>query len=153
MIQRRDSPMRFNVTDASPQLTEPKLIQPTLVDPMRTLHRLSKFSRPVMVAAASIIVTAASASCAVAGTLFGEPACETWPTMSAESTRTWTLAFLAPLSMAYETRQKTGEDKFNYKAEAAERAMASIDSFCKDNPGKTAADGAAPYLESLVGRR
>lgn len=89
----------------------------------------------------------------MAGSLFGDPACETWPTMDIEARRKWTLAFLAPLSMAHEDRQKTGEDKFNSKVEAAERAMANIDAFCKANPEKTAADGAAAHLESLVGTR
>ncbi len=55
--------------------------------------------------------------------------------------------------MAHEDRQKTGEDKFNSKAQAAEKAMLSIDGFCQANPGQTAADGAAAHLQALVGTR
>lgn len=106
-----------------------------------------------MAAAAGLILSTAGVPTATAGSLFGDPACETWPAMDIDAKRRWTLAFLAPLSMAHEDRQKTGEDKFNSKAQAAERAMTSIDGFCVTNPGKTAADGAAAHLESLVGTR
>ncbi len=119
----------------------------------RAFWQRPTFSPRVMFAAAGLIMATAGTPAATAGSLFGDHACETWPTMDIEARRKWTLAFLAPLSMAYETRQKTGEDKFNYKAEAAERAMASIDGFCAVNPGKTAADGAAAHLEALVGTR
>ncbi len=125
----------------------------TALHTSRAFWRRPILSRPLMLAAASLIMATAGTPAATAGSLFGDPACETWPGMEIEARRKWTLAFLAPLSMAYETRQKTGEDKFNSKAEAAERAMASIDGFCAANPGKTAADGAAAHLESLVGTR
>lgn len=119
----------------------------------RAFWRRPTLSPRVMFAAAGLIMATAVTPAATAGSLFGDPACESWPAMDIEARRTWTLAFLAPLSMAYETRQKTGEDKFNYKAEAAERAMTSIDGFCTANPAQTAADGAAAHLESLVGTR
>ncbi len=119
----------------------------------RALQRLATLSPRVMLAAAGLIMATAATPAATAGSLFGDPACETWPAMDIEARRKWTLAFLAPLSMAHEDRQKTGEDKFNSKAEAADRAMTSIDGFCTANPGKTAADGAAAHLESLVGTR
>ncbi len=119
----------------------------------RALWRLPDFSRALAAAAAGLVLGAALAPAASAGSLFGDPACETWPSMDIEARRRWTLAFLAPLSMAHEDRQKTGEDKFNSKAQAAEKAMLSIDGFCQANPGQTAADGAAAHLQALVGTR
>lgn len=123
----------------------------------RASSRLRILSRPLMATAAGLTLTvmlaAPLAPPASAGSLFGDPACETWPSMDIDVRRRWTLAFLAPLSMAHEDRQKTGEDKFNSKAEAAERAMISIDHYCQANPGNTAADGAAAHLQALVGTR
>ena len=109
--------------------------------------------RAAMAGVTSLVLSAAATPAATAGSLFGDTPCERWSGMEIDAKRRWTLAFLAPLSMAHEDRQKTGEDKFNSKAEAAERAMTSIDGYCKTNPGKGAADGAAAYLESLVGTR
>ena len=100
-----------------------------------------------------LVLSTTSAPAATAASLFGDTPCERWTGMDIEAKQRWTLAFLAPLSMAHEDRQKTGEDKFNSRALAAERAMASIDGYCIANPGKGAADGAAAYLESLVGTR
>ena len=128
-------------------------MQTNTLNQKRALGRLRSISRPVVTAAAGLILSTAAVPSAMAGSLFGDPACETWPSMDIEAKRTWTLAFLAPLSMAHEDRQKTGEDKFNSRAQAAERAMTSIDGYCVANPGKTAADGAAAHLESLVGSR
>ncbi len=106
-----------------------------------------------MAGVTSLVLLATVTPTAIAASLFGDTPCERWSDMNIEAKRRWTLAFLAPLSMAHEDRQKTGEDKFNSKAEAAERAMTSIDGYCTANPGKGAADGAAAYLESLVGTR
>ena len=100
-----------------------------------------------------LVLSATAAPAAIAGSLFGDTPCGRWSGMDNEAKQRWTLAFLAPLSMAHEDRQKTGEDKFNSKAEAAERALTSIDNYCAANPGKDAADGAAAHLESLVGTR
>jgi hypothetical protein len=135
-------------------MRQPKLIDMHLT-PLRTLRFIAsqkRLSRHFAAATACILIAGAM-PVVNAGSLFGDPACETWPSTDIEVRRRWTLAFLAPLSMAHEDRQKTGEDKFNSKAEAAERAMTSIDSFCAANPGKTAADGAAAHLQSLVGTR
>ncbi len=102
---------------------------------------------------AALTLSAAAAPAAIAASLFGDTPCERWSAMEIDAKRRWTLAFLAPLSMAHEDRQKTGEDKFNSRAEAAERAITSIDGYCTANPAKGAADGAAVHLESLVGTR
>ncbi len=125
----------------------------TTLHPSRALRRRTALLRPVMFAAAGLLMATAGMPAATAGSLFGDHACTNWPTMDIEARRKWTLAFLAPLSMAHEDRQKTGEDKFNSRAEAAERAMTSIDGYCVANPDKTAADGAAAHLEALVGTR
>lgn len=109
--------------------------------------------RPAMAVITVLLLSTAGAPATIAASLFGDTPCERWSGMDIEAKQRWTLAFLAPLSMAHEDRQKTGEDKFNSRALAAERAMASIDGYCTANPGKDAADGAAAHLESLVGTR
>ncbi len=121
---------------------------------MRTMPQLVAQARAVIIGMmVAFTVTLADTTAATAASLFGDTPCERWASMEFDAKQRWTLAFLAPLSMAHEDRQKTGEDKFNSRARSAERAMASIDSYCTANPGKGAADGAAAHLESLVGTR
>lgn len=55
-----------------------------------------------------LVLSTTSAPAAIAASLFGDTPCERWTGMDIEAKQRWTLAFLAPLSMAHEDRQKTG---------------------------------------------
>ncbi|MEO0317489.1 MAG: hypothetical protein RL404_1166 [Pseudomonadota bacterium] len=88
-----------------------------------------------------------------AASLFGDHSCKDWMTLEAATKKTWTNAFLAPLSMAHEDRRKTGTDKYNDDPYAADAAIKGIDRYCEAHPEGGAADGAGDYLSSLVSGR
>lgn len=98
------------------------------------------------------LMFAAHAS-AFAASLFGDHSCKDWTTLETATKKTWTRAFLAPLSMAHEDRRKTGTDKYNDDPYAADAAIRGIDRYCEAHPEAGAADGAGDYLSSLVSGR
>jgi hypothetical protein len=99
---------------------------------------------------ASVILLACAFIPAHAASLFGDPSCEDWARMDARKKTQWTNAFLAPLSLTYQGLKRTGPDQYNDDANGAERAVLSIDGFCRTHPEQGPADGAAAYLKSLV---
>ena len=89
---------------------------------------------------------------AQAVSLFGDHSCQDWHKLDYARKKDWANAFLAPLSLTYQGLQRTGPDKYNDDAKGFEPAILSIDDFCHTHPELGAADGAAAYLNALVGR-
>lgn len=98
-----------------------------------------------------LAVLACTISHARSASLFGDHTCADWGPMPYSSKKDWTNAFLAPLSLTYQGLKKTSEDRYNNDPQAFEHAILSIDHFCDANPKLSPADGAASYLQSLVG--
>jgi hypothetical protein len=94
---------------------------------------------------------ACTAITSTAGSLFGDLTCQTWADLDYSRKKTWTNAFLAPLSLTHQGLERTKPDRYNEDSKAFEPAIASIDKFCLSHPKLTPADGAASYLNSLVG--
>ena len=86
-----------------------------------------------------------------AASLFGDLTCQTWADLDYSRKKTWTNAFLAPLSLTHQGLERTKPDRYNEDSRAFEPAIASIDKFCLSNPKLSPADGAASYLNSLIG--
>ncbi len=66
--------------------------------------------------------------------------------------KTWTNAFLAPLSLTHQGLKKNAPDRYNDDPNASEPAIASIDSFCLLHPKLGPAEGAVSYLDALIGK-
>jgi len=81
--------------------------------------------------------------------LFGDHSCMSWQSLGYAEKRTWTNAFLAPLSLTLKGLQKSKEDKYNDDPKAHEAAIKGIDDFCLKHPDLGAADGAGRYLKKL----
>ncbi len=124
---------------------------------MRTqLYASASRNTPMHTVLASLMVALgmyAAQAPAFAASLFGDHSCKDWATLEQATKKTWTNAFLAPLSMAHEDRRKTGTDKYNDDPYAADAAIKGIDRYCETHPEGGAADGAGAYLSSLVGGR
>ncbi len=93
---------------------------------------------------ATVNVTAAS--------LFGDLSCQAWTDLEHSRKKTWTNAFLAPLSLTHQGLKKSAPDRYNDDPNAAEPAIASIDKFCLSNPKLGPAEGAVSYLDALIGK-
>ena len=98
-----------------------------------------------------LVVLACTALNSTAASLFGDQTCQTWADLDYSRKKTWTNAFLAPLSLTHQGLERTKPDRYNEDSKAFEPAIASIDKFCLSNPKLSPADGAASYLNSLVG--
>ncbi len=82
--------------------------------------------------------------------LFGDHTCLSWQNLGYAEKRTWTNAFLAPLSLTLKGLQKSKEDKYNDDPKAYEAAIIGIDAFCMNHPEMNAGDGAGRYLKKLI---
>jgi len=64
--------------------------------------------------------------------------------------KTWTNAFLAPLSLTHQGLERKKQDRYNDDPNAYDLAILSIDKFCLSYPKLGPADGAAAYLNALI---
>ena len=87
-----------------------------------------------------------------AASLFGDLSCQAWTDLDYSRKKTWTNAFLAPLSLTHQGLKKTGPDRYNDDPIAFEPAIASIDKFCLSSPKLGPAEGAVSYLDGLIGK-
>ncbi len=85
-----------------------------------------------------------------AASLFGDHTCTSWVTLSEADQKAWANAFIAPLSLTFKGLRKSNVDKYNDNPNASLQATESINAYCKANPDKTAAHGAAAYLNTLI---
>jgi hypothetical protein len=95
-------------------------------------------------------VMALSGQTSLGASLFGDHTCQSWHKQSYGEKRTWTNAFLAPLSLTLKGLLKSKEDKYNDDPKAHEEAILDIDAFCLKHPDLGAADGAGRYLKKLL---
>ena len=100
---------------------------------------------------AMLVALTLTTATTTAASLFGDQTCQTWADLDYSRKKTWTNAFLAPLSLTHQGLERTKPDRYNEDSKAFEPAIASIDKFCLSHPKLTPADGAASYLNSLVG--
>ena len=110
------------------------------------------FSKPSLWTYVLLISLAFSILNATAASLFGDLSCQTWTDLEHSRKKTWTNAFLAPLSLTHQGLKKSAPDRYNDDPNAAEPAIASIDKFCLSNPKLGPAEGAVSYLDALIGR-
>lgn len=96
------------------------------------------------------VVIALSAQPSHGASLFGDHTCTSWQSLGYTEKRTWTNAFLAPLSLTLKGLQKSKEDKYNDDPKAYEAAIIGIDAFCMNHPEMNAGDGAGRYLKKLI---
>jgi hypothetical protein len=87
-----------------------------------------------------------------AASLFGDLSCQAWNDMEHSRKKTWTNAFLAPLSLTHQGLKKSAPDRYNDDPNASEPAIVSIDKFCLSNPQLGPADGAVSYLDALISK-
>jgi hypothetical protein len=81
--------------------------------------------------------------------LFGDYSCQRWRGLEYAEKRSWTNAFLAPLSLTMKGLQKSKEDKYNDNPKAYQDAIRHIDAFCLIHPDLRAADAAGQHLKKL----
>ena len=112
-----------------------------------TYPYISKYGLCTFVLLAALACTAINST---AASLFGDLTCETWADLDYSRKKTWTNAFLAPLSLTHQGLERTKPDRYNEDSKAFEPAIASIDKFCLSNPKLSPADGAASYLNALI---
>lgn len=84
-----------------------------------------------------------------AASLFGDHSCKDWGGLDHATKKAWTNAFLAPLSLTYQSIQKTRKDNYNDDPLSYARAIESIDNFCRTQPELEASAGAMNYLKIL----
>lgn len=96
------------------------------------------------------VVIALSAQPSHGASLFGDHTCTSWQSLGYTEKRTWTNAFLAPLSLTLKGLQKSKEDKYNDDPKAYEAAIIGIDAFCLNHPEMNAGDGAGRFLKKLI---
>jgi hypothetical protein len=106
-----------------------------------------KFDSWALVLLAALAFTAVSAK---AASLFGDLSCKAWSDLDYPRKKTWTNAFLAPLSLTHQGLERTKPDRYNDDPKAFEAAISSIDNFCLSHPTLGPADGAASYLNALI---
>jgi hypothetical protein len=97
-----------------------------------------------------LVVLACTAVHTTAASLFGDLTCQTWADLDYSRKKTWTNAFLAPLSLTHQGLERTKPDRYSEDSKAFEPAIASIDKFCLAHPKLNPADGAASYLNALI---
>lgn len=96
------------------------------------------------------VVIALSAQPSHGASLFGDHTCTSWQSLGYTEKRTWTNAFLAPLSLTLKGLQKSKEDKYSDDPKAYEAAIIGIDAFCLNHPEMNAGDGAGRFLKKLI---
>lgn len=84
-----------------------------------------------------------------AASLFGDHSCKDWGSLEYATKKSWSNAFLAPLSLTYQGIQKTAKDNYNDDPLSFEKAIQSIDNFCKTQPEQDASAGAMNFLKKL----
>ncbi len=84
-----------------------------------------------------------------AASLFGDHTCKDWGGLEYATKKSWTNAFLAPLSLTYQSIQKTRKDNYNDDPLSFAKAIDSIDNFCRTQPEQDASAGAMQYLKNL----
>ena len=111
-------------------------------------------SRKICAQGLGAIVLLTSLTCATvnvtAASLFGDLSCQAWTDLEYSRKKTWTNAFLAPLSLTHQGLKKSAPDRYNDDPNAAEPAISSIDKFCLSNPKLGPAEGAVSYLDALI---
>ena len=112
-----------------------------------TFPKTSTLGLWVVVLIVALICTAVNTT---AASLFGDLSCEAWADLDQPTKKTWTNAFLAPLSLTHQGLARTKHDRYNDDPKAVDPAIVSIDTFCLSHPKSSPADGAISYLNSLI---
>lgn len=107
-------------------------------------------STPRLRALVVMTALACSAVNSTAASLFGDLYCEAWSDLDQPTKKTWTNAFLAPLSLTHQGLARTKQDRYNDDPKAVDPAIVSIDTFCLSHPKNSPADGAIAYLNALI---
>ena len=110
----------------------------------------TQISKPSAWALVLLTALACAGVNATAASLFGDLSCQAWTDLAYPRKKTWTNAFLAPLSLTHQGLERTKPDRYNDDPNAVDPAIASIDSFCLLNPKLGPADGAVAYLNALI---
>ncbi len=111
----------------------------------------TQISKPDLLSTLLLAALACTTVNATAASLFGDLSCQAWADLDYPRKKTWTNAFLAPLSLTHQGLERTKPDRYNEDSKAFEPAIASIDKFCLSHPTLSPADGAASYLNALIG--
>jgi hypothetical protein len=96
-----------------------------------------------------LLALAMSGAAAQAGSLFGDHSCLRWLGLEYVEKRTWTNAFMAPLSLTMKGLHKSPVDPYNDDPKAHQPAIRYIDAFCLSHPGVGASEAAGRYLKKL----
>ena len=110
----------------------------------------SAISTPMLRALVLMAALACAAVNSTAASLFGDLSCEAWADLDQPTKKTWTNAFLAPLSLTHQGLARTKQDRYNDDPKAVDPAVVSIDTFCLSHPKNSPADGAIAYLNALI---
>ena len=109
-----------------------------------------KISKPRLWTCVFLLALPCIAVNSKAASLFGDLSCEAWVGLDQPTKKTWTNAFLAPLSLTYQGLARTQQDRYNDDPKAVDPAIVSIDTFCLSHPKLSPAEGAISYLNSLI---
>lgn len=109
-----------------------------------------KTSKPIFWIVVLLAALACTAVNTTAASLFGDLSCGTWADLDQPTKKTWTNAFLAPLSLTHQGLARTKQDRYNDDPKAVDPAVASIDTFCLSHPKSSPADAAIAYLNALI---
>ena len=107
-------------------------------------------STPMLRALVLLATLACAAVNSTAASLFGDLSCKAWADLDQPTKKTWTNAFLAPLSLTHQGLARTKQDRYNDDPKAVDPAVVSIDKFCLSHPKNSPADGAIAYLNALI---
>ncbi len=105
---------------------------------------------PMLRALVLLAVLACAAVNSTAASLFGDLSCKAWADLDQPTKKTWTNAFLAPLSLTHQGLARSKQDRYNDDPKAVDPAVVSIDKFCLSHPKNSPADGAIAYLNALI---
>ena len=112
-----------------------------------TPTQINKTSRWAFAMLVALTLTTATTT---AASLFGDLSCEAWADLDLPTKKTWTNAFLAPLSLTHQGLARAKQDRYNDDPKAVNPAIVSIDTFCLSYPKNSPADGAIAYLNALI---
>lgn len=96
-----------------------------------------------------IALMSVGSSLSLAASLFGDHTCKQWAVLDYATKKSWTNAFLAPLSLTYQGIQKTSKDHYNDNPLSYENAIDNINNYCLLHVEEEATAGALHYLETL----
>ena len=116
---------------------------------MQLNHLTSFQNRTGLLFSLLVLATALCGATAHGASLFGDHSCRHWHGLEYAQKRTWTNAFLAPLSLTLKGLQKSKEDKYNDDPNAHVAAIQNINTFCLNHPDLGASDAAGRYLKEL----